>query len=292
MTWTAADFAAGEAGPQFQELSDRLTVHGVPISDDLTTLRTRVQTWQLREGYKGTKLGQAADGFVGPKQIQQLWLPPKGLDRIDRTNWKITNPDGTEVKQPEFELYHNKPWFWEDENGDQVFRAPTSGGGTTSDATIYFRSETREMENSGRDKATWSSEDPRIFKAELAFTALPHVKQHAVAFQIHQGTGKVIMGRLEESKLFIESPFHDDVILSRDYQLGTFFNIEVRPGPSGILVVHNGVGHLLAGVTGDNWFYKYGCYCQARAGQEYRDQIVPKDSFAETRFRAAEVTHG
>lgn len=288
MTWTAADFAAGKTGRQFQELSDRLTLHGVPINDDLTTLRQRVKTWQIREGYTGV----GADGFVGPKQIEKLWLPPKTIARISRTNWKITNPDATEVLQPEFEIYQNKPWFWEDENGNQIFRAPTSGGATTSSATKYLRSETREMENGGRDRAAWGSDDPHFFKAELAFTALPHVKQHAVGFQIHNGTTKVIMGRLEERKLFIESPHHADVVLNTNYTLGTFFTVEIQPTSTGIVVVYNGKSFMLNGVTGENWYYKYGCYCQAYAGQSFNGQIVPKDSFAETRFRGAVLLGG
>ena len=282
-----AIYDSSKTGPQFQWLSDRLTLHGVPQTRWNQMLTERVRTWQLKNGYTGI----GADGFVGPKQLLQLSMPPADTERISRTNWKITNPDGSEVTQPEFELYDNKPWFWEDENGDQVFRAPTSGGGTTPH-TSYFRSENREMEDSGRRKAAWSSWEPRSFKAELAFTALPHVKQHAVGFQIHDAKDDVIMGRLEEKRLFIESPYVDDIVLTENYQLGTFFNIEIYPSKSGILIVYNGIEHMAANVTGSGWYYKYGCYCQAKAGQKWKGQTVPKDSFAETRFRGAVVLGG
>lgn len=291
--WVAEDFGPGKTGEQFQWLSGRLALHGHPLTSERVTVWQQTQAWQLANGYRGTALGQPADGYVGPTQLRQLkaapYVPP-ALIRIDRSNWKITNPDASEVKQPAFETYENKPWFWEDENGEQVFRAPTSGGQTTSDATKYLRSETREQE--GTSGAAWSSDDPHFLQLELAFTALPHVKQHAVGFQIHQGTGKVIMGRLEERKLFIESPFHDDVVLSTDYQLGTFFNVEIEPTKTGIIVVYNGKSFMLDGVTGENWFYKYGCYCQAYAGQKWNNQVVPKDSFAETRFRGAVLLAG
>jgi hypothetical protein len=293
--WTWEDFGPNASREALVYLDDLLTRWGHPPAYGKSFWK-RVQEWQLARGYKGTELGQAADGYLGPTQMRQIKqappapVPPPSHTRIDRTNWKITNPDGTEVKQPEFELYHNVPWFWEDTNGDQVFRAPTSGGQTTSDKTKYFRSENREMEDFGRKLAAWSSDKPRIFRGTLAFTALPHVKQHAVGFQIHDGNTKVIMGRLEERKLFIESPHHEDVVLNTDYRLGTFFDIEVVPLDTGILVTYNGKLHTLDGVTGEDWYYKYGCYCQARAGQEWHGQIVPMDSFAEVRYRAAAVT--
>lgn len=293
MTWTAADFAPGQTGEQFQELSDRLTLHGVPISDDLTTLRSRVQTWQLREGYKGTKFGQAADGFVGPKQIQQLWLPPKTISRISRRDWKLTLPSGQEISPEDFELFEEKPWFWETETGEQVFRAPTSGGQTTSSATKYLRSETRQMK--GLSRAGWDPNiEPHVFNGSLCFTALPHVKEHAVGFQIHDGKDDVLQGRLEGRKLFLGSPYADKIVLSDDYQLGTWFDIEIVPSKSGILVVYNGKNFALPGITGTGWYYKYGCYIQAYAGQKFKvngkEQIVPKDSWAEVRYRDAEVT--
>lgn len=298
--WTPDDFEEGQTGPQFQWLSDRLTLHGVPVNDDQTTLRERVQMWQLKMGYRGTRKGGGADGFVGSIQLRQLKAAPgkppapepkPTPKRIDRTNWKITNPDGTEVKQPEFETYENKPWFWETPEGEQVFRAPTSGGGTTPN-TSYFRSETREMANQGLNKAAWGSHDPRRLQLEMAFTALPHVKQHAVGFQIHDKNDDVIMGRLEERKLFIESPYHDDVTLNSNYQLGTFFTVEIVPSEDGIKLIYNGEGFYLDGIVGDGWYYKYGCYCQAKAGQKWKGQTVPKDSFAETRFRGAVLLGG
>lgn len=290
MTWTVEDFGKYEA---FVWEDERLTAHGYP--PELGTLQERLQKLQLDQGWKGTQLGGGADGLQGPRSLAFLYSEPKPkpvpVERISRANWKITNPDGTEVKQPAFETFSNAPWFWEDANGDQVFRAPTSGGGTTPN-TSYFRSETREMENGGRDKASWGSDDPRILDLELTFTALPHVKQHAVGFQIHDADDDVIMGRLEERKLFIESPHHDDVVLNPNYQLGTFFTIRIQPTATGIVVVYNGNPYELDGVTGDGWYYKYGCYCQARAGQEWKGQIVPKDSFAETRFRGAVLLGG
>lgn len=289
MTWTVEDFGKYEA---FVWQDERLTLHGYP--PELGTLQERLQKLQLDQGWKGTQLGGGADGLQGRRSLAFLYsdpVPPPTGSRIDRTNWKITNPDGTETKQPAFETYENKPWFWEDENGDQVFRAPTSGGGTTPN-TRYFRSENREMENNGRDRAAWGSNDPRILELEMAFTALPHVKQHAVGFQIHDEKDDVIMGRLEERKLFIESPYHDDVVLNSNYQLGTFFTVRIQPTATGIVVVYNGNPLELDGVTGDDWYYKYGCYCQALAGQQWKGQTVPKDSFAETRFRGAVLLGG
>lgn len=288
MTWTVEDFGKYEA---FVWEDERLTLHGYPQLGPNDTLQNRLMRLQLDRGWKGQQLGGGADGLQGRRTLEFLYSDPvPAPTRISRANWKITNPDATEVLQPAFETYENKPWFWEDENGEQVFRAPTSGGQTTSDATKYLRSETREMD--GQSKAAWSSDDPHGFQAELAFTALPHVKQHAVGFQIHQGTGKVIMGRLEERKLFIESPFHSDVVLSTDYRLGTFFNVEIEPTKTGIIVVYNGKSFMLNGVVGENWYYKYGCYCQAYAGQVFNNQIVPKESFAETRFRGAVLLGG
>lgn len=286
MTYVYTDFGLDKYGSQFALLDELLTVWGFPSNRLTDTPMERIKRWQR-------SIGNTADGILGPKQWTRLQAgpPAPALVRIDRTNWKITNPDATEVLQPEFETYHNEPWFWEDPDGIQVFRAPTSGGQTTSDATKYLRSETREMVNGGHDKAAWSSEAPHIFKGELAFWALPHVKDHAVGFQIHSGATKIIMGRLEGTKLFIESPFHDDVILNSNYQLKTFFGVEIVPSKEGIKIIYNGGDKvaLLDDVIGEGWFYKYGCYTQAYAGQSWNGQIVPKDSYAEVRYRAAAV---
>src|SRR5436853_5719715 len=104
-------YGPGKGGPQIAWLRWRLAVHGIIEpghlmwnelwDEDLD--QAYVRQFQLARGWTG----RGADGLVGPKTLLLLSLAPEGeTHRISRTNWKITNPDGSEVVQPEFELYH------------------------------------------------------------------------------------------------------------------------------------------------------------------------------------------
>lgn len=197
--------------------------------------------------------------------------PPPMVKRIDRTDWKITLPDGTEVTQPAFATLQRSPWFWEKtEDGSWHHRAPCGGGATTPNSK-YLRSECREMKNKGRDKAGWSSTlGEHRMDVELAFTHLPDVKRHAVGAQIHDAVDDVCMVRLEGKKLFVESPYTDDLLLDANYPLGArfFITIHVKGGTVTVTYRRGNVKVVRKfSRKGSGWYYKAGCYTQSNTAK-------------------------
>jgi hypothetical protein len=85
----------------------------------------------------------------------------------------------------------------------------------------YPRSELREMTNSGRDQASWSTmAGTHTMEIVEAITHLPEVKPHVVAGQVHDATNDVVVVRLEGQKLYFDQNGVLGPILTSNYQLG------------------------------------------------------------------------
>lgn len=273
---------------QFQWLHERLTVHGHSLIKYDDGFKRRVQNFQLAQGWTGSN----ADGYVGPTTLKRLSLDP--VSNISLKNWKLTLPTPLggstpeEIKQPALATYEDPPYF-DRIPGGYGFRAPTNGAHTPNSS--YPRSELREMNPDGTN-AKWSTSTGRHeMVIEQAITALPLVKRHVVAGQIHDGVTKVIMIRLEGPKLFVESPHADDQILDINYVLGTRFRISVLTDSAGIHVFYNGVKKADVFGQFSDCYFKAGCYTQAYAGQEYHEQTVPKDTYGEVVIYSLNVLH-
>jgi hypothetical protein len=188
---------------------------------------------------------------------------------IDLTNWKLTLPIGssahkaTEVTQPSLGTYRNSTYFHLDSTGKGVVFRAHAGGATTSGST-YPRSELREMTDGGKKEAGWSSKSgTHVMTVSEAITAVPSVKPHVVAAQIHGGEDDVVMVRLEKNRLFVEADGDEVGVLDPAYVLGTRFTVELRATSAGIRVTYNGSKSVTYATSGSGYYFKAGCYTQS-----------------------------
>ena len=188
---------------------------------------------------------------------------------LNLTNWKLTLPIGSsahsasEVKQPALGSYKNSTYFHLDDTGKGVVFRAHAGGATTSGST-YPRSELREMTDGGKKEAGWSSKSgTHVMTVTEAITAVPKVKPHVVAAQIHDGEDDVVMIRLERNRLFVEADGDEVGVLDPAYVLGTRFTVELRATSAGIRVTYNGAKTVTYDKSGSGYYFKAGCYTQS-----------------------------
>ncbi|MBL8992872.1 MAG: polysaccharide lyase family 7 protein, partial [Spirochaetia bacterium] len=124
---------------------------------------------------------------------------------FDLANWKLTVPTSTdnkkptEIKQPELASYKSVHFYTS--NNLLVFTAPVGGFHTVG--SHYPRSELREMD--GKALSSWSTvSGTHTMIVEQCIVAVPKVKDHVVAGQIHN-ENDVITIRLEGKHLFGQS---------------------------------------------------------------------------------------
>ena len=193
---------------------------------------------------------------------------------LDLRNWKLTLPadsDGNakadEITQPALATYASDAYFHINNTNDGViFTAPV--GGATTSGSSYPRSELREMTNNGADQASWdSTTGSHSMTIRQAITHLPATKQHVVAGQIHDANDDVIMVRLENKRLFIESNGDEIGLLTDNYVLGTEMTITITATAAGIAVNYQSSGRSAAlqfgNLKGSGWYFKAGCYTQS-----------------------------
>jgi poly(beta-D-mannuronate) lyase len=217
---------------------------------------------------------------------------------LDLSSWKLTLPVDTdrtgrpdEVEHPELATFQDPRCFFANSTADGViFRAHC--GGSTSKSSKYPRCELREMTRrrtaGGTVPATWGTDDGRIhsMSAVMAISRTPPVKRHVVCAQIHDADDDVIMVRLEGTKLLIERNSLEDVVLDRDYQLGTPIELKIQSGDGSIKVWHNGALKLDWRVSRAMCYFKAGCYTQSN-----REQGDAADSFGEVVIYQLKVEH-
>ena len=208
-----------------------------------------------------------------------LLAEKKPSDILDLRPWKITMPytakgakklKPLEVLQPHLNSFVNPKNFYVNESGTGViFRAHCTSISTK--ASKYPRTELREMavmqegESGAKTKASWGTNDGKSHTMLInqAITSLPPVKSHVVSAQIHDAKDDLMMIRLEGEKLFIERNKVGDVILDKNYVLGTRFDLKILAKEKHVKVFYNGELKMDWEVDATGCYFKAGCYTQS-----------------------------
>ena len=220
--------------------------------------------------------------------------------------WKITYPDGEEVKQ----LYQEENEYFyvnEDKNGIVFFAPVRSDNGTTTNSS-YIRSELRERTEDGDSDIYWTTTGTHVAYVQQAITHLPIVKPHLVATQIHgnkdDGIDDAMVLRLEEEHLFLSfngNKLREDVTVKTDYALGTLHEVifEVIDGKHYVYysedgglndayiagnaqqyLVKDGSNDYVMDLSYDQSYFKVGNYTQSNAENE-GDYTDDADNYGE-----------
>jgi poly(beta-D-mannuronate) lyase len=212
---------------------------------------------------------------------------------IDLSCWKLTLPIDTprsgrpdEIVRPQLSNFSAARIFQTSDDGSGViFRAPC--GGVTTSGSSYPRCELREMQPAGKKEASWNTEDNAIHSltAFLAVTHLPAVKPHVVCAQIHDASDDLIEVRVEGRKLLVERAGQDSVLLDRNYQLGTMFDLKIESGSGHVRVFYNGEEKLDWLIARRGCYFKAGCYTQSNikkgdAADDYGEVLIKKLNLA------------
>ncbi len=204
--------------------------------------------------------------------------PTRPAQVLDLRSWKLTLPAGREgrpldIRQPRLGVAGNGSYFRLRADRGVMFRAPV--GGVTTENSKYPRAELREMSADGRREAGWTNATGRhVMTISQAITSTPQAKPHVVAGQIHDDEDDVVMIRLEDRRLFVESDGDDLGLLDPNYRLGTRFTVSMIATRTGIRVVYKPPRAPRAGGTpnvrsvhvrkvGRGWYFKAGCYPQS-----------------------------
>lgn len=194
---------------------------------------------------------------------------------LNLTNWKQTLPIGSSRKPKEIlpaslgTYIHNIFFRTNPECTGVVFRAPVNG--VTTSNSGYPRSELREMASNGKSLASWSTTSgTHTMTIDEAITAVPKVKKHVVAGQIHSASDDVIVIRLEYPKLFVDINGKTGPTLDANYKLGKRFTIKFEASGGKIKTYYNGNSkpvHTLNKKGSGNYF-KAGAYTQSNCSKE------------------------
>ncbi|GFN00220.1 hypothetical protein Sfulv_50300 [Streptomyces fulvorobeus] len=216
-------------------------------------------------------------------------------DVLDLTDWYIGLPVGeeespTNVYQPELATYANDPWFVTADDCSAVrFRAPVNG--VTTSGSSNPRSELREMTNSGRTKASWSSTSgTHTMVIDQAITDVPEERPYVVAGQIHDASDDVTVFRLEGSKLYItDGDTSRHRMVTDSYELGTRFQAKFEVSDGETRVYYNGALQTTLSKDYSGAYFKAGAYTQANCGNS---DPCSGDNYGQVKIYDLDVTHG
>ncbi|MBB5957242.1 hypothetical protein FHS29_003835 [Saccharothrix tamanrassetensis] len=212
---------------------------------------------------------------------------------LDLTNWYVGLPIGQpekplNVKQPQLDTYAIDPWFTTTPACDAVqFRAAVNG--VTTSGSDYPRSELREMTDSGRTQASWSSTSgTHTMVIDQAITAAPTGRPNVVAGQIHDAENDVSVFRLEGEKLYITEGNDKLKLVKDDYVLGTRFQAKFEVGGGKIKAYYNGELQATISKKFSGAYFKAGAYTQANC-----DKTSPcsESNYGEVKIYGLNVTH-
>ncbi|MEM7697318.1 MAG: polysaccharide lyase family 7 protein [Verrucomicrobiota bacterium] len=185
--------------------------------------------------------------------------------------WKLTLPidddangKPDEVVMPNLHRFEDPEFFYMNDAFDGVrFRAPV--GGVTTENSHYPRTELREMDPGGEERASWGTNDGKTHTlvAILAFTEVPKEKPHLCAVQIHDGKDDVLQLRIEERKVFLERDGADDFLFFEDYELGAFFEIMIISDEGRIRLFKDQKQVLIWETEREGCYFKAGAYVQS-----------------------------
>jgi len=237
-------------------------------------------------------------------------------DLFNYEQWKITYPDGEEVK----DLYQeeNEYYYVNEEKNGIVFFAPVRSDNGTTKNSSYIRSELRERTEDGKSDIYWTTDGTHVAYVKQAITHLPMVKPHLVATQIHgnkdDGIDDAMVLRLEEEHLFLSfngGKLHDDVTVKTNYQLGTVhevifevidgkhyvyysedgaLNAAYTSGNADQYLVKDGSKDYVMDLDYDQSYFKVGNYTQSKADKE-GDYTDHEDNYGEVEVYDFWVNH-
>lgn len=196
---------------------------------------------------KGYQVAKFTPVFVRPSQV------------LDLRFWKINLPTrNRQVTQPRLKDFH-----------DDAFRVVEAVqftawcGGQPQPGSKYPRSELREMNRDG-SAASWSpASGTHLMELTQRVTHLPVVKPQLVCGQIHNQSDYLILVELDDHLLYVR--YRDAVagVLDDNYQLGTFFDMQIRASRGYADVFYNGVHKVHHRLDATGCYFKAGCYVQS-----------------------------
>jgi hypothetical protein len=146
------------------------------------------------------------------------------------------------------------------------------------------------MANSGSSNASWSSTSgTHTMVIDEAVTALPAVKPHVVAGQIHDASDDLAVFRLEGTNLYVTNgnDSHYELVTS-SYVLGTEFEATFVVGGGQIKAYYNGVLQTTISSSFSGAYFKAGAYTQANCGNS---SPCSSDNYGEVVIYGLTVTH-
>lgn len=217
---------------------------------------------------------------------------------LNLTNWKQTLPIGSSRKPKEITssllgtYIHNSFFRANTECTGVIFRAPVNG--VTTSNSGYPRSELREMANNGKANANWSTTvGVHTMIIDQAITAVPKIKKHVVAGQIHNADDDVIVIRLEYPKLFVDINGKTGPTLDTNYTLGKRFTVKFEASGGKIKVYYNGNSKPVYTLTkkGSGNYFKAGAYTQSNCSKE-KKKACSDNNYGEVVIYKLLVQHG
>ncbi|MBB4688377.1 polysaccharide lyase family 7 protein [Amycolatopsis jiangsuensis] len=214
-------------------------------------------------------------------------------DVLDLQNWYLGLPIGEKehpqnVKQPELATYSVDPWFRATDDCTAVqFRAAVNG--VTTSGSDYPRSELREMTDSGKEEASWSSTSgTHTMVIDEAITAAPEGRPNIVAGQIHGSDDDLSVFRLEGSKLYVTDEDEKHTLLTSDYELGTRFQAKFVVSDGKIKAYYNGDLKATLSKKFSGAYFKAGAYTQANCE---KTSPCSDSNYGEVKIYDLDVSH-
>jgi poly(beta-D-mannuronate) lyase len=105
--------------------------------------------------------------------------------------------------------------------------------------------------------------------------------------QIHDGEDDVVMVRLNGTQLVVEAEEEGNLgVLDPNYVLGTRYTLQISATRSGIVITYNGARSIRYKETGEEYYFKAGCYTQSN-----EDQDEPDGAYGEVVIYSLDVQH-
>ncbi len=215
-------------------------------------------------------------------------------DVFTLTIWKLTIPMddngdqvADEVFMPSLRYFEDPDFFHLSDSADSiVFRAKCEA--VTTKNSSYPGCELREMKKGGEEKASWGTNDGKVHNLIIraAINVVPDKKRHVVCAQIHDDDDDLLMIRLEGKKLFIERNDLEPVMLDKNYELGSFFNLMIIADNGRIRALYDQKQVMEWAIERDGLYFKAGCYVQSNL--ERGDDPA---AFGEVEIQKLYVTH-
>jgi hypothetical protein len=150
------------------------------------------------------------------------------------------------------------------------------------------------MTNNGLTNASWSSANgTHTMFIDQKITAVPSVKKHIVAGQIHDASDDVIVIRLEYPKLFIDINGTDGPVLDSNYTLGKRFTVKFEVNNNQTKIYYNGntTPSYTLNKSYSGAYFKAGAYTQSNCSTEGSSSLCNENNYGEVVIYKVIVTH-